>query len=261
MREKISVFVITKNEEDKIERCLSHLSWVDELIILDSQSTDKTKKIAQKFTQKVYTKKFEGYGPQKQAAIDKCIHTWILEIDADEIVTPELKKEIISLLENPAILNKYAAYNVTRQEYFLKKPLMTSKIPRLYKKNAVNYTKYIHEELKIHGKIGKLKQKLIHEADRYNTIAKIIDKINEYTKKEAEIKYKEKQWNVMKVLSAMIVMPWMYFMWLYIGKGLVFRGYRGLIWSLLTYYYHFLIYAKIYEYIYKEKHGTTIQCQ
>lgn len=261
MREKISAFVITKNEENKIERCLSHLAWVDELIIVDSCSTDKTIQIAKKFTKKIYKREFRGYGPQKQAAINMCSNIWILEIDADEVVPEELKKEILSLLENPLSLHEYAAYTITRQEYFMKKPLMRSTILRLYKKGAVLYTGDIHERLKITGKTGKLKHLLIHEADRYETIAKRIDKINEYTKKEAEIKYKEKKWNILKVLGAMIFVPFVYFAWLYIGKGLVFKGYRGLIWSLLTLYYHFLIYAKIYEYIYKEKHGSSLQCQ
>ncbi|MFA6888325.1 MAG: glycosyltransferase family 2 protein [Candidatus Woesearchaeota archaeon] len=261
MREKISVFIITKNEENKIERCLKHVSWADEIIIVDSESTDKTKEIAKKITKKIYNNTFKGYGPQKQIAINKCTNKWILEVDADEIITEKLKNEILNLLKTPVILNKCVAYTIIRQEYFLKKKLMTSKIPRLYKKDAVQYNKLIHEELKIKGKIGKLKQKIIHEADSYNTIAKQIDKINEYTKKEAEIKYTEKKWNIPKIVCYIIIIPPTYFTWLYIGKGLILKGYRGLIWSLLTYYYHFLIYAKIYEYIYKEKQGTTKQCQ
>ncbi len=260
-REHISAFVITKNEEDKIERCLQHLTWVDELVVVDSYSSDRTVEIVKKFTKKVFKKKFEGYGPQKQAAIDKCSNLWILEVDADEIILDRLKEEILSLLKRPALLNRYSAYTIIRQEYFLKKSLMTSRIPRLYKKDSVKYHKDIHEELKINGKIGKLKQKMIHEADKYDTIAKRIDKINEYTRKEAEIQYHNQQWNVPKILAAMILVPPIYFFWLYIAKWLIFKGYRGLIWSLLTYYYHFLIYAKIYEYIYKEKEGSTIQWQ
>jgi glycosyltransferase involved in cell wall biosynthesis len=261
MREKISAFIITKNEEDKIERCLSHLTWVDELIVLDSYSTDKTIEIAKKFTKKVFKKTFEGYGSQKQAAIDKCSNAWILEVDADEIIPNLLREEIEALLHNPEQLNKNAGYTITRQEYFLKKPLMTSKIVRLYRKDAIKYYKEIHEVLNVNGSIGRLKQNMIHEADNYDTIAKRIDKINEYTKKEAEIRYKEKKWSVVTVLCAMIVVPWIYFIWMYICKHLIFKGYRGIIWSFLTSYYHFLIYAKIYEYIYKEKHSTEAQWQ
>lgn len=253
MPAKLSAFIITKNEEEKIARCLEHLQWVDEIVVLDSDSIDKTVEIAKKYTKKVYKRKFEGYGQQKQAAIEKCTNEWILEIDADEIVPEELKKEIQRILLEEKNLNRYAAYTVKRQEFFMGKALMNSTIPRFYRKDKVKYQGIIHEKLEIQGQVGKLKNKIIHEADKYDTIAKRIEKINEYTKKEAEIMYKEKQWSIAKVLSSMITIPPCYFLWMMIRKGLIWKGYRGLIWSLLTAYYHFLIYAKIYEYIYKEK--------
>src|SRR3989338_672623 len=260
-REKISVYIITKNEEDKIERCLQHVAWAEEIVIVDSKSTDKTVAIAKKYTKRIYTKTFDGYGQQKQAAIDKCTHDWILEVDADEIITKQLHEEIQQLQENPEKMNKCAAYTVTRQEYFLKKPLMTSKIPRLYRKQNVQYRGEIHERLKINGKTKHLSGKIEHESDKYDTIAKRVDKINEYTKREAEKRIKEESWGICKVLIKMAIMPWGYFCWLYLRKGLVWKGYRGLIWSLLTAYYHFLIYAKIYEYIYKTKNTTGSQSE
>ncbi len=258
MKENISVFIITKNEEDKIERCLQHVTWADEIVIVDSNSTDKTRAIAKKYTKKVHTKKFDGYGQQKQAAIEKCTNNWILEVDADEIVPEKLRDEINHLQESPEKMNKYAAYVITRKEYFLKKPLMTSKIPRLYKKQNVRYTGEIHERLQINGRTRNLKEKIEHESDTYDTIAKRVDKINEYTKTEAEKRIKEESWGICKVLIRMTIMPWAYFCWLYVRKGLIWKGYRGLIWSLLTAYYHFLIYAKVYEYIYKQKYVSNI---
>ncbi len=261
MKEKLSVFIITKNEDDKIARCLEHLKWAEEIIILDSYSTDKTVEIAKKFTKKIYKKKFEGYGPQKQAAINRCTNQWILEVDADEIIPEQLKKEIENLLNDKERLNQYTVYQIKRQEYFLKKHLMTSKVVRFYKKEHVQYNGIIHEKLKVKGEIGTLQNKIEHEADKYDSIAKRIDKINEYTKTEAEILYKEKHWNIPTVLWFMITMPLCYFLWMYFRKGLIFNGYRGLIWSILTYYYHFLIYAKVYEYIYKEKHAPETRKQ
>ncbi len=256
MKEKISVFIITKNEEDKIERCLREVQWTDEIVIVDSNSTDKTIAIAKKYTKKIIKKEFNGYGQQKQAAIERCTHNWILEIDADEIVTQELKKEIKTLQENPEKMNSVSAYIITRQEYFLKKPLMISKIPRLYKKSMVHYKGTIHEYLEIKGKRRSLKGRILHESDKYDSIVKRIDKINDYTRIEAEQRLKEKRWTTIKIVVSMIVIPLCYFFWLYIRKRLFLKGYRGIIWSLLTAYYHFLIYAKVYEYIYKEKHTT-----
>ena len=252
-KEKISAFVITKNEENKIERCLQHLVWVDELIVVDSYITDRTEPIVKKYTKKIFKKEFQGYGQQKQYAIEKCSNQWILEVDADEIVTAELKQEIEKLLEKKEELNQYVAYCVKRQEYFLKKPLMRTKIVRLYKKDAVHYENEIHESLIVKGTKGMLKNMLEHEADKYDSIAKRVEKNNEYTKREAAMRLKKREWNVYQVLWRMIVMPLIYGFWLGVGKGLFLKGKRGLIWCILTIHYHFLVYAKMYESIYKSK--------
>ena len=253
MIEKLSGFIITKNEEEKIAGCLEHLAWVNELIVLDSYSTDKTIDVAKRFTKKIYKKKFEGYGEQKQEAINHCTNQWILEIDADEIVPKELEEEIKKLLNKKEKLERYAGYKIKRQEYFLGKPLMVSKILRLYRKDKVQYKGTIHETLNVQGGIGMLQNKIIHESDKYDTIAKRIEKNNEYTKREAERIYKRKTESIWTVLAKMIFIPITYFLWLYLEKGLIFKGYRGLIWSILTMHYHFLIYAKVYESIYTSR--------
>ncbi|MBI5072603.1 glycosyltransferase family 2 protein, partial [Candidatus Woesearchaeota archaeon] len=249
---KISAFVITKNEEQKIVSCLTHLSFADEIVVLDSGSTDATVSLTKKFTKKIFTQKFEGYGPQKQAAIDKCSNDWILEVDADEIVTPELALEIKQLLSSPQKLEQHAAYTLVRQEFFLGKPLMRSSILRLYRKDSVHYTELLHEKLIVQGSIGKLRHMILHESDKYETIANRITKINLYTKKEAEIICGQNP-SLLLTLFNMFTLPFIYFSWQYFFQWLIFKGYRGLIWSLLTAYYHFLIHAKVYEYIYKQK--------
>ncbi len=253
-KEKISVFVITKNEEEKIERCLKSVAWADEIIVFDSYSTDKTESIAKKFTKKIYKKEFVGYGPQKQAAIDNCTNTWILEIDADEVVTENLKEEIQALLKNKEKLEQYSAYKITRREYFLAKYLMSSTIIRLYKKDKIKYKGTIHETVDITGTVGELQGKIEHEADKYDTIEKRVEKNNRYTMLEAKRLYEEeRKRSAVYACCMMVLKPMVYCAWLYIGKGLVLKGYRGIIWSLLTAHYHFLIYAKLYEYIYKAK--------
>lgn len=253
-REKISVFVITKNEEEKIERCLKSVIWADEIIVLDSGSADKTESIAKRFTKKVYKKEFTGYGQQKQAAIDKCTNMWILEIDADEIVTQELKEEIEKLLNNKKKLEQNSAYKITRKEYFLARYLMSSKIIRLYRKDKIKYKGAIHEIVDVTGRVGELQEKIEHEADKYDSIERRIEKNNNYTLLEAKILYEEKgKRSIMATCAMMVLAPLLYFSWLYLAKGLMWKGYRGVIWCLLTAQYHFLIYAKLYEYIYKAK--------
>jgi glycosyltransferase involved in cell wall biosynthesis len=254
MKQKISAFVITKNEEKKIERCLQHLDWTDELIILDSNSTDKTRKIAKKFTKKMFKRSFTNYADQKQAAINKCTNEWVLEVDADEVITQKLKDEIQTLMQDPTNLNKHVAYKITRQEYFLKKKLMTTEIVRLYRKDKVQYTGEIHERLIVEGSIGDLKQKIIHESDKYETIGDRIKKINNYTTKEAAQLPPNK--SAFWAITKMIIEPPIYAAWLYLGKGLWKKGKEGIIWCILALYYHFLIYAKYYEHIYKQKGHT-----
>lgn len=257
---KISVFVITKNEEQKIERCLKSVTWADEIIILDSYSTDKTEAIAKRFIKKIYKKEFEGYGQQKQAAIDKCTNSWILEIDADEVVTKELEEEIKELLRNEERLGKNNAYKITRKEYFMGEYLMSSKIIRFYRKDKIKYKGTIHEKVDVSGSIGDLKGKIEHEADKYDSIAKRIEKNNKYTMIEAQFLYKEKRRrSVFYACCMMLIQPFIYSVWLYVKKGLILRGYRGVIWCMITAHYHFLIYAKLYEYIYKAKGVSDVQ--
>ena len=257
MQQKLSAFVITKNEENKIVRCLEHLSFADEIIVLDSGSTDATVAAAKKFTKKIFTRKFDGYGPQKQAAIDKCSHSWILEVDADEIVTPKLAAEIQRLLSTSPQLEQHAAYTLVRAEFFMGKPLMKSVIARLYQKNKVSYHELIHEKLTIRGSVGKLHGLLLHESDQYETLADRIQKNNVYTTREAQRLFASYP-SLFSVVLKMLVVPFVYFFWLYLGKGLIFRWKRGLIWCLLTAHYHFLVYAKVYEYIYKQKAPSTL---
>ncbi|MDZ7626518.1 MAG: glycosyltransferase family 2 protein [Ignavibacteriaceae bacterium] len=94
---KISVTVITKNEEKNISDCLKSVAWADEIIVVDSESTDRTVELAKQFTDKIFIRKWEGYVPQKRYALSLAANEWVLSLDADERITPELKDEIINL--------------------------------------------------------------------------------------------------------------------------------------------------------------------
>ncbi|MEW6680688.1 MAG: glycosyltransferase family 2 protein, partial [bacterium] len=93
----ISCIIITYNEEDNIRECLESVKWADEIIIVDSGSNDKTLEIAKEYTDKIFQKKWQGYGPQKEYARQLVSLNWVLSIDADERVSPELREEIILL--------------------------------------------------------------------------------------------------------------------------------------------------------------------
>src|SRR4030067_3236593 len=109
----ISAIVITKNEERNIEQCLKSISWADEIIVVDSESEDKTVELVKKFTDKVFIKKWEGYVPQKKYALNLVSYEWVFNIDADERISSELKEEIIN--KEPDSLD---GFFIRRKNYF-----------------------------------------------------------------------------------------------------------------------------------------------
>src|SRR5262245_34345938 len=107
---KISVTIITKNEAHDIRECLESVKWADEIIVLDSDSTDGTPAICREYTDKVFETDWPGFGPQKNRALAKATGDWILSLDADERVTPELKQEIQQVINS----NNYQGYFIPR---------------------------------------------------------------------------------------------------------------------------------------------------
>ena len=113
---RISVPIVACNEAANLRRTLSSVSWVDEIVLVDSGSTDETLEIAAEFGAKVFIEPWKGYGPQVNSAIDKCSGDWILALDADEALTPELESEIRALLAGEA---QFPAYWIPRLNLIL----------------------------------------------------------------------------------------------------------------------------------------------
>ena len=167
LKNKISGLIITYNEEKNIEDVILNLDFVDELIIIDSFSTDNTVAIIKKYPNvKLIQNKFENYTSQRNLALEYANQQWILFIDADERVSEELKKEIIETVNNKT---DNAAFSFYRKFMFQGKDLrfsgwQTDKNIRLFLKGKAKYIsdKLVHEKLMIDGPIGRLKNKLIH---------------------------------------------------------------------------------------------------
>jgi len=163
----LSALIITYNEEHKIKQVLEDLDFADEILVIDSFSTDKTIEIAQSFRNvKVTQHTFENYAIQRNFAIGLAKGRWILFLDADERLTPALKNEIIQTIQNKA---SDTAYYFNRTFMFCNKKLhysgwQTDKIIRLFRKEKASYSlqKTVHEKLQTTGNIGKLKNKLVH---------------------------------------------------------------------------------------------------
>lgn len=156
----LTVTVIAKNEEQNIRRCLESVQFADEIIVLDSGSTDNTVAIAKEYTEHVYSTDWPGYGAQKQRALAKATGDWVLNLDADEAVSEKLKQEIMQAM----VLDEADAYRVAIQMYFYNHPLKYSSSPkrhaRLYKRDGAHFsTDIVHEKIVLPegARIGKLK--------------------------------------------------------------------------------------------------------
>ena len=163
----ISVLIITLNEEIHMYELLSDLDFADEVIVVDSFSTDRTKSICESFKNvRFLENKFENYTTQRNFAIDQARNNWILFIDADERLTPDLKAEIIETIANNEEVSAYLFY---RKFFFKKKVLhfsgwQTDRIFRLFRKDKCRYThkRLVHEKLDVEGKIAYFKNRLVH---------------------------------------------------------------------------------------------------
>ncbi len=164
---KISVLIITLNEQIHMYELLSDLDFADEVIVVDSFSTDRTKSIAESFKNVRFLEhKFENYTSQRNFAIDQARNNWIFFIDADERLTPDLKIEILETVDRDEDISAYLFY---RKFYFKNKILrfsgwQTDRIYRLFKKDKCRYThrRLVHEKLDVQGKVALFKNKLIH---------------------------------------------------------------------------------------------------
>ncbi len=163
----ISVLIITLNEEVHMYELLSDLDFAEEVIVVDSYSSDKTKQISKSFPNVRFIEhKFENYTSQRNFAIDEAKNEWILFIDADERLTPELKAEIIETVDKNSDISAYLFYRT----FFFKKRVLhfsgwqTDRIFRLFKKSKARYTakRLVHEKLDVEGRIGIFQNKLIH---------------------------------------------------------------------------------------------------
>ena len=181
---KISATIITFNEEKNIKRCLESLEGVvKEIVVIDSFSTDKTIEICKQYTTKIYQNSFEGYGSQKNFATNKTENDWILSIDADEVLSEELKNSI-SMLKQNAITNPYTFSRITNfcGKWIKYGGWYPDTQLRLWNKNhgLWNDSK-VHEriELNKHTTIGKLKGDLLHYS--YYTFEEYLHRINKYS--------------------------------------------------------------------------------
>lgn len=179
---KLTAIIPTGNEIHNIEDVIASVSFADEILVVDSFSTDGTYEKALELATKVIRREYEYSASQKNWAIPQAKHEWILLVDADERVTPELKEEIITILKNPP--KNIVAFWIGRMNHFMGERVKYSgwrndKVIRLFKRDFCVYEdKHVHAEIIANGSVGNLKQKLYHNS--YSTFDKYLEKMNRY---------------------------------------------------------------------------------
>ena len=245
---KLSSIVIAKNEESNIRRCIeSQQNCIDEIIVLvDNDTTDNTFEISKSYKNvKAHLVKWQGYSSTKNIAISMTSNNWILWIDADEEITPELSEELKTFKNtNP----DYLAYSIPRKAYFLGKWIKHSgwypgRVTRLFNKSNGKFNaNAVHEQLEFAGKTGKLSGNLNHYTDP--SIHHYFEKYNHYTSLAAgELSNKGKKFS----LSDIILRPLSIFIKMYLLKAGFLDGIQGFILAAFSSSYVFTKYCKLWE--------------
>jgi len=242
---KLSVTVITKNEAADVGDALASVAWADELIVVDSCSTDETVAIARQHTDRVVVREWPGYIAQKNYAASLAAHDWILSLDADERVTPELAAEIQTCLKAAP---REAAFQIPRVTWHLGRWIRsTDWYPdyqmRLYDRRSAEWTgRYVHEAVTVRGTAGRLRGELQHYA--YRDIADHLETINHYTTLAARQMHEDgRRAGILQLAGH----PPLAFLRNYLAHGGIGDGLPGFIISALNAYYVFLKFAKLWE--------------
>ncbi|QVY65500.1 glycosyltransferase family 2 protein [Polaribacter sp. Q13] len=227
---KITAIIPTLNEEIHIGDAIKSVSFADEIIVIDSYSTDKTLEIAEMLNVKIIKRKFDDFSSQKNFAIDQATHAWIYILDADERVTPALEKEILDVVKNP---KDFVGYNIRRITYFAGKNIkyggvQNDRVIRLFLKDFCKYDgALVHEKINFKGKIGVLKENIEHYTFRdYNHY---INKLNRYSTLKSEELFSKGKSTVS--LFHFIIKPSARFIKHYFIKLGFLDGYAGLIFA------------------------------
>jgi glycosyltransferase involved in cell wall biosynthesis len=242
---KVSVTVITRNEAADIGDALASVAWADELVVVDSMSSDDTVAAARKYTDRVVVREWPGYAAQKNYAASIASHDWILSLDADERVTPELAEEVKTVLgAAPA----HAGYRMPRVTHHLGRWIRSTdwypdRQLRLYDRRVAEWTgRRVHESVGVRGSVGNLRCELQHFA--YRDITEHLETIDRYTTYAAqEMREGGRRVGFLQLASH----PPLAFLRNYLLRRGVGDGVPGLIISAMNAYYVFLKFAKLWE--------------
>ena len=232
--EKVTAIIPTFNEEIHIEDAIKSVPFADEIIIIDSFSTDQTLALAKKYKVKILQRVFDDFSSQKNYAIDKAKYNWIYVLDADERVSEELRKEILKILTNT---QNHVGFYIYRSFFYYDKAIrfggwQRDKVIRLFRKDKCKYNgDLVHERIKFNGKIGVLKNKIKHFS--YTGFDHYKNKMEHYASLKAKSLYQKKR--SVNFFHLYIKPPVRFFIDFFIKFGIL-DGKPGMI--LASHHYH-----------------------
>lgn len=250
---RLSVFVITLNEERNIERCLGSVKWADEIVVVDSFSSDRTQPLAKQYTDRVFSREFKDYADQKNYALSLTGGEWVLSLDADEEVPEALREEILSVIARPDACD---AYRIRRESFIFGRKFRYSGTQsdrpiRLWRKGRAKYRNPIHEVVDVRGRIGVLSPRLLHYP--YHSVSEYWERLNRYTTLEARfLKQKKRR------LSGIdfVLRPGALWLKQFILQQGFRDGWQGFCFCFFSAAYSVIKYAK-YEELLQEKEGSS----
>jgi glycosyltransferase involved in cell wall biosynthesis len=247
----VSAVLITHNEAVNMRRTISRLFWCDEIVVVDSYSTDETEHIAREMNCRFIQRPFTSYGEQKTFAILQCKNEWVLCIDADECLTIELVEEILEELEQPENIQAFAFRSnlVFRNQTFRFGRESDRLVVKLFKRNSCCMSNdKVHEKVIVRGRVKNLEHRFLHYS--YRDVTQYFTKFDRYTAWCAEKYFKKGK---RKTKPAILMSVPYYFLRYYFWDMNFLNGMNGFYWSALMAFYHFVKYIKLEDMIQAEQ--------
>ena len=251
--EKITVAIITKDEERNIRDCLDSVKWADEILVVDNGSTDRTLSICEEYGARIFQEEWKGYSGQKNSAVEKAGNEWVLNLDADERVSPELRQEMQKSLEENRGVD---GYWIPRKNFFLGQWIRyCGWYPdlnlRLFRKSRGRFgERAVHERVEVEGKTATLTHPLIHKT--YQSLSDFFVRMDRYSTLAAQEMHRaRRKFRRMDV----VFRPPFTFLQMYLLRAGFLEGYLGFVLSVLYSYYSFAKYIKLKELPKSEKSG------
>lgn len=244
----LSVCILTYNEEENLPGCLASLGdLAGEIVILDSGSTDRTREIAEAAGARFFVHPFDDFGSQHNRLFPLASQDWILNLDADERLSPELARSIQETFDDPTLLAKYRGFLLNRLNYFLGKPILHSgwapdPLVRLFRKDSgAMERRQVHGQIQVTGEIGTLSGNLLHYT--YRSLDSYLSKSTRYAKLAArEMRKKGKDPSLFRLLTHPLGMA----VKMYGVRAGFLDGREGIFLAILYSYYTFLKYLYLY---------------